>query len=77
MAGKRTPREEFTGEAWSDDEGTTYELEHNGRMARVRFYNSGELHFATKGDPVVVTMVKVGKGVVASGQLQVIVLQPQ
>ncbi len=28
MAGKRTAREECTGEAWSDDDGTTYELEH-------------------------------------------------
>jgi hypothetical protein len=77
MAGKRTAREEFTGEAWSDDDGTTYELEHNGRKARVRFYNSGELHFATKGDPLVATMVKVGDGVVAAGQWQIIVLRPQ
>jgi hypothetical protein len=54
-----------------------YELEHNGRTARVRFYNSGELHFATKGDPLVATMMKVGDGVVNAGQWQIIVLRPQ
>jgi hypothetical protein len=49
MAGTRTAREEFTGEVWSDQDGTTYELEHQGRVVRLRFFDDGKIHFATKG----------------------------
>ena len=78
MAGKRTmKRQPFQGETWADETGQTYELEHEGRLVRVRFYKDGELHYATKGDPLVMTLVKVGKGASAKPPgWQAIVLRP-
>jgi hypothetical protein len=78
MAGARTPRTSFSGEVWSDDNGTTYTFEHEGQQVWVRFYNSGELHFSEKGGkPLAVTKMDVGSGVVASGNKQNIILKPQ
>ena len=60
MAGKRTPREPFTGETWADNDGRTFELEHDGRRVQVRFLNDGGMRFSTKGSPLMMEYVVLG-----------------
>ena len=59
MASKRTP---FQGEAWTDKTGTTFELEHNGQLARVRFRNDGHMYFFTDRGPLGISYVITGDG---------------
>jgi hypothetical protein len=60
MAGKRTAREPFEGETWSDETGTTYELIHDARRVQVRFLNDGGVRFSTKGAPLMMEYVVLG-----------------
>jgi hypothetical protein len=77
MAGTRSARETFTGEAWSDQDGTTYELEHQGRVVRLRFFEDGKIHFATKGEPLMLARCALGSGVIDADAWQNVDLRPQ
>jgi hypothetical protein len=77
MAGTRTAREHVTIDAWSDDDGATYELEHDGRLVRLRFLDDGRLALATQGEPLLLGRCALGEGVIEAGQWQNVHLYPQ
>jgi hypothetical protein len=77
MAGTRTARESFTGDRWSDDDGTTYEIEHEGRLVRLRFLDGGRVALATQGEPLLLGRCALGSGVIEAGQWQNVHLYPQ
>jgi len=51
MAGKQTTPEPFRGETWSDNDGKTYALVHDGVRVRVRFFDDGKIQIAILGAP--------------------------
>jgi hypothetical protein len=76
MAG-RGPPGSFRGKAWSDQDGTTYELEYDGRLVLVRFFNDGKIHFATKGKSLMLARCALGAGVIDADAWQNVHLRPQ
>jgi hypothetical protein len=62
VAGKRTARGPFQGETWSDKNGKTFALDHDGVRVRVRFLDDGKISIAILGaPPMVIDREMLGK----------------